>query len=733
MKTLVFTILFCIFFIEVPAKTKVQVVDNPSYDLATTKRFRISKIELSEKETKVHLEWSIPEGWWIQYAADTFLKNPETGEKFTVIKIEDEEFDTRIDIGASGTHHSIFIFPPLEKGIEKIDYNDQFYGLYLNGKKPQKSSEVPENMKKWMDTELAKVKKDPLQDYESDKFFSKEPAKIIGYIKGYDSRLGFETGIYYASNELTREEYPVTIEIYEDGRFEADIPLIHPTTSYIVFNNRILNFYLEPGHTLGMVLDWKDFLEAEHKDNIYYAQAAIEFKGRMAEINKNLSQFQFPQFDYDEYQKNRLSLSAEEFKKYVFNFREENKKKLDAFLKHSEISGNAEWILRNENKLQGVIMMMNYLRDRDYYQRQNPENEYLKEKIGMEFYSFLQDLPLNERALLINKNFGEFINQFEFTKPLSFHPKETSFTPEITELEYLEKQSIKITEEERKLLAKKIFYSQEEVMQNMKDRMEFREKYGDQIKEYADKYISPYIADFKKSTDYMDPWHKKDSVMVNHFKLKNDLIYDITKTRNLKSILERITEADEAHHYWKDLSATIENDFLKKEGERIVKKKFPGKKKTADGANPPSITLNFEIIPLLKGKAKDLFYDIADQYRGKILFIDFWATSCGPCVATIKEMKGIRKTHENNPDIEFVFITDEAQSPLEYYNKFTKEQEMTNIHRVNTDTYNRFRQLFQFNGIPRYVVLNKKGELIDGNFPMHNFTSKLPDILEKNK
>ncbi|UJH92107.1 TlpA family protein disulfide reductase [Antarcticibacterium sp. 1MA-6-2] len=262
----------------------------------------------------------------------------------------------------------------------------------------------------------------------------------------------------------------------------------------------------------------------------------------------------------------------------------------------------------------------------------------------------------------------------------------------------------------------------------------FTHKYSSEISAYVAKYITPYMRK-SESIDFMEPWHKKDSVMANHFNLRNDLIYDITKTRSLKYDVEnRITDADQAYKYWNELSATIENDFLKKEGERIVLSKFPKKEIKANGENSsPIMAVKSVTIPLPEGKPKKLFYEIADKYKGKIVFIDFWATTCGPCVGTIKSMKDTRKKYKNNPDFEFVFITDEAQSPLEYYNKFTKEQEMTNLHRVDTDIYNRFRQLFQFNGIPRYVVLNKKGELIDGNFPMHNFTSKLPDILEKNK
>jgi hypothetical protein len=95
-------------------------------------------------------------------------------------------------------------------------------------------------------------------------------------------------------------------------------------------------------------------------------------------------------------------------------------------------------------------------------------------------------------------------------------------------------------------------------------------------------------------------------------------------------------------------------------------------------------------------------------------------------------MKETCKKYQGNPDFAFVFITDERQSPEKRYNTFVKEQEMKNIFRVDSETYNRFRELFKFNGIPRYIVLEKQGNLIDENFLMYNFESKLPNILKNN-
>ena len=43
-----------------------------------------------------------------------------------------------------------------------------------------------------------------------------------------------------------------------------------------------------------------------------------------------------------------------------------------------------------------------------------------------------------------------------------------------------------------------------------------------------------------------------------------------------------------------------------------------------------------------------------------------------------------------------------------------------NLFRLPEDEYNYLRQLFKFNGIPRYVMLDRDGNVVDDNFPGHN-------------
>src|ERR1035437_8614191 len=76
---------------------------------------------------------------------------------------------------------------------------------------------IPDNVSKWMDTELSKAKRKTLLTKEQ--FFTRDSAKVVGYIKGFRSNLGFKTINVDATNVLTKESRPIISEIDSIGRF----------------------------------------------------------------------------------------------------------------------------------------------------------------------------------------------------------------------------------------------------------------------------------------------------------------------------------------------------------------------------------------------------------------------------------------------------------------------------------------------------------------------------------
>lgn len=115
---------------------------------------------------------------------------------------------------------------------------------------------------------------------------------------------------------------------------------------------------------------------------------------------------------------------------------------------------------------------------------------------------------------------------------------------------------------------------------------------------------------------------------------------------------------------------------------------------------------------LPEGKATDIFRRIIAPYAGKVLFVDFWATTCAPCRQGIQATAKLREQYRNHLGFQFVYITSEAESPEKAYAEYVEKHLKGEACFRLTDTeYKYMRELFQFNGIPHYVVVEKDGSI----------------------
>ena len=104
----------------------------------------------------------------------------------------------------------------------------------------QKTTPAPPEVNRWINVELLRNNTgNPISSYDNDDlFFSTDSASVIGHLKGYKPSEGFKTGMIYIENEFSRVQHPVVVKIYEDGRFEAHIPMWYPKVVDIVFNDQ---------------------------------------------------------------------------------------------------------------------------------------------------------------------------------------------------------------------------------------------------------------------------------------------------------------------------------------------------------------------------------------------------------------------------------------------------------------------------------------------------------------
>lgn len=106
----------------------------------------------------------------------------------------------------------------------------------------------------------------------------------------------------------------------------------------------------------------------------------------------------------------------------------------------------------------------------------------------------------------------------------------------------------------------------------------------------------------------------------------------------------------------------------------------------------------------------DILKQILAGNKGKVIYIDCWATWCGPCVM---EMPYSRKLMFELKDkaVEFVFLC--FNSPKEAAQKKVTELKLGGVHYfLNVDQSNHLQKTLSFSSFPNYILIDKNGLIV---------------------
>ncbi|MGB1211384.1 MAG: TlpA family protein disulfide reductase [Lacinutrix venerupis] len=118
-------------------------------------------------------------------------------------------------------------------------------------------------------------------------------------------------------------------------------------------------------------------------------------------------------------------------------------------------------------------------------------------------------------------------------------------------------------------------------------------------------------------------------------------------------------------------------------------------------------------------KLKDLEGNSVDlnQVKGKVVFVNMWATWCPPCIA---EMPSIQKLYNDYKDkIEFVLVSNEKQATIKSF----LEKKNYNFNTFIPQT--QIPQTFNVKSIPRTFLIDKEGNIIIDESGAANWNSQM--------
>lgn len=125
-----------------------------------------------------------------------------------------------------------------------------------------------------------------------------------------------------------------------------------------------------------------------------------------------------------------------------------------------------------------------------------------------------------------------------------------------------------------------------------------------------------------------------------------------------------------------------------------------------------TLPANAQINATPKTEADSLFSKLIAKYPNKVVYVDFWATWCGPCRSEMPNAKTLRGKFAGK-DVVFLYLG--VQSEEKAWKAMIAELEIKGEHYLlSKNEYAALAEKFQISGIPRYILVDKNGRVADG-------------------
>lgn len=171
-------------------------------------------------------------------------------------------------------------------------------------------------------------------------------------------------------------------------------------------------------------------------------------------------------------------------------------------------------------------------------------------------------------------------------------------------------------------------------------------------------------------------------------------------------------------HTMKDKLLVLASDEKLKEA---ITTRYDKIKKLVKGQ--PSPTFDYENFKGGETALQDL--------KGKYVYIDVWATWCGPCIGEIPYLKELEHTYEGK-NIEFVSISVDEKDDYTKWRKMVANKELGGTQLITENAFkSKFIEAYAIDAIPRFIIIDPEGNIVsaDATRPSDSDINKKLDAL----
>ena len=274
------TLLYVLIAMAIQAQKPIVWEKPTAYMGQYNSEFKITKVELKQTETVLHITANYAPNQWIRFAKESFLLTPD-GKKYAItsgIKTNEQETNLTLDslfwMPESGTANLALHFKPVPLDTKEMDFLEgyderdfKFWNI-CNGNTKTKLA-IPDE---WKDVKYAKD--ETLPAAKINKGVATIKVKMLGYKPGM--HLNFYVGGFQPLGSL--ERFDKEFAFADDGTLKAEIPLwLAREVTVGVEGMAYSNIVIAPGEETDILMK----VTSDHRP-------FVAFKGYLAKTNMDL-------------------------------------------------------------------------------------------------------------------------------------------------------------------------------------------------------------------------------------------------------------------------------------------------------------------------------------------------------------------------------------------------------------------------------------------------------------
>lgn len=348
----------------------------------------VGSVTFADTSTIVEVIATKP-GTKFKFTKETFL---DCGDGKHYMVKECKEFPLGQWIPGEGKDEvkTTFVFEPIPKSTKVFDLIEGFgsgmfkiYGIH--------DSKKPLNIKPFVCDNNA------LDDYRKN-FFRTDTVCVKGRFEKLPKK---RTSIIYHDDHFSDKDIPLSVDVKEDGTFERKFLVYHPVMNFLSFDHKLIPFYVEPGHTVNILIHQDG--RAEYTDEEGNPAPCAAY------LSSNINDISY--LTWNQYEEDLKNLSFKEYGKKIDDLMVKAEDDLSYLANRYGFTSLDYAVARTEMLLILGRWFLDYEMDKRHTKKDSITDAELKD---LSNYKVLRRLPVNDPIILASHSYSILQNRYSY-------------------------------------------------------------------------------------------------------------------------------------------------------------------------------------------------------------------------------------------------------------------------------------------------------------------------------